>query len=60
MIKLFKAAIMDKLKLTGLDLGQVFNYRCGCACTKINTCTSTKQPNLELKTQPKEVLGYSH
>ncbi len=40
---------MDKLKLTGLNLGRVFNYRCGCA--------SSKQPNLKLKTRPKLVLG---
>jgi hypothetical protein len=25
--------VMDKLKLTGLNLGQVFNYRCGYAST---------------------------
>ncbi len=47
---------MDKLKLTGLNLGQVFNYRYGHASTKISTCTSSKQPNLKLKTRHKPVL----
>jgi hypothetical protein len=27
-----KAAFMDKLKLTGQNLGQVFNFKCGRAC----------------------------
>ncbi len=49
---------MDKLQLTGLNLGRVFNYRCGHAPTQIITCTSSKQPNLQLKTRPKQVLGY--
>jgi hypothetical protein len=29
--KLLKCTTMDKLKLTGLNLGRVFNYRSGCA-----------------------------
>jgi hypothetical protein len=49
---------MDKLKLTGLNLGPVFNYRCVRASTEISTCTSSKQPNLKLKTKPKPVLVY--
>jgi hypothetical protein len=47
---------MDKLKLRGLNLGRVFNYRCGHASTLISTCTSSKQPNLKLKTWPKTIL----
>jgi hypothetical protein len=39
-------------------VGRVFNYRSGRASTQISTCTSSKQPNLLLKTQPKQVLGY--
>jgi hypothetical protein len=45
----------DKLKLTGLNLGRVFNYRCWCGSAWISTCTSSKQPNLKLRTQPKPV-----
>ncbi len=48
---------MDKLQLTGLTLGRVFNNRCWHVSTQINTCTSSKQPNLQLKTWPKQVLG---
>ncbi len=48
---------MDKLKLTGLNLGLVFGYRCGRVSMQISTRTSLKQPNLMLKTQPKPVLG---
>jgi hypothetical protein len=47
-----------KLKLTGLNLGRIFNYRCRCASAWISTCASSKQPNLKLRTQPKPVLGY--
>ncbi len=49
---------MIKLQLTRLNLGRVFNYRCRHASTQISTCTSSKQPNLLLKTQPKQVFGY--
>ncbi len=48
---------MDKLKLTGQNLGRVFHC-------KIHTCKVhaivhiTKQPNLKLKTPPKQLLGY--
>ncbi len=48
---------IDKLQLTGVNLGRVFNYRCGRASTKMNTNTSSKQQNLYLKTRPKQVLG---
>ncbi len=49
---------MDKLNLTGLTLGRVFNYRSGRASAQKSTCTSSKQLKLKLKTQPKSVLGY--
>ncbi len=55
-IKTLNKAI-DKLQPRGLNLGRVFNYRCGCASTQMNKCTSWKQPNLQLKTWPKKVLG---
>ncbi len=48
---------MDKLQLTGLNLGRVFNYRSRHASTQICTFTSSKQPKLQLKTRPKQVLG---
>ncbi len=47
---------MDKLKLIGLNLGRVFNYRCGHMSAKISAQTSSKQTNLKLKTRPKPVL----
>jgi hypothetical protein len=43
---------MDKLQLTGLNLGQVFNNRYGCASTQISTCTLLKQPKLLSKLGP--------
>ncbi len=49
-----KTEAMDKLKLTRLNLGRVCNYRCGRASTQISTRTSSKQPNLLLKTWPKK------
>jgi hypothetical protein len=47
---------MDKLQNTGQNPGLVFNYRCGRASIKMSTSTSYKQPNLLLKTRPKQVL----
>jgi hypothetical protein len=49
---------MDKLKLTGLNLDRVFNSRLGRACIDQAIVHITKQPNLKLKTQPKQLLGY--
>ncbi len=49
---------MDKLQLSQLNLGRVFNNRYGRASTQISTCTLLKQPKLLLKTWPKQVLGY--
>jgi hypothetical protein len=45
---------MDKLKLTGRTLGRVFNFRSGCMSCHAYTAIRS---NLELKTQPKQLLG---
>ncbi len=49
--------VMDKLKLTGLNLGRVFHSRLGRACIGHEIVHLTKQPNLKLKTWPKQLLG---
>ncbi len=38
--------IMDKLKLTGQNLGRVFNSRLGCSCIDHAIVHITKRPNL--------------
>jgi hypothetical protein len=49
---------MDKLKLTGRALGRVFNFRSGCCMHTMHLLPSVAiQPNLELKTLPKQLLG---
>ncbi len=48
---------MDKLKLTGRNLGRVFNSRLDRACIGHAIVHITKQPNLKLKTRPKQLLG---
>jgi hypothetical protein len=48
---------MDKLKLTGRALGRVYNFRSGCMQTMHLLPGVAIQPNLELKTRPKPVLG---
>jgi hypothetical protein len=48
---------MDKLQLTGQNLGRVFNSRSGCMCAMPFRCYEAKQPNLKLKTQPEQLLG---
>jgi hypothetical protein len=48
---------MDKLQLTGQNLGQFFNSRSGCMCAMHLCSYEAKQPNLKLKTQPKQRLG---
>jgi hypothetical protein len=47
---------MDKYKLTGPNLGWVFNFRWGCMCAMYFPCTISIWPNLKLKTQPKQLL----
>ncbi len=48
---------MEKLQLTGQTLGKVFN--CGNACMHTMHLLPgvAIQPNLELKTRPKQLLG---
>ncbi len=48
---------MDKLQLTEQNLGRAFNFRLGHACAYYTVAQITKQPNLKLKTQPKQLLG---
>jgi hypothetical protein len=48
---------MDKLKLTGQSLGRVLNFRSGCMQTMHLLPSVAIQPNLELKTRPKQLLG---
>ncbi len=48
---------MEKLELTGRNLGRVFNSRSGCVGVMQLHCSETKLPNLMLKTRPKQLLG---
>jgi hypothetical protein len=48
---------MDKLQLTGQNLGQVFNFRYGRVHAVHLHCCGVKLPNLKLKTRPKQRLG---
>jgi len=48
---------MDKLNLTGRNLGRVFNSRLGHACICHAIACITRRPNLKLKTRPKQFLG---
>jgi hypothetical protein len=48
---------MDKLQLTGQNLGQVFNFRSGCLHDATFLVLSVKLTNLQLKTRPKPLLG---
>jgi hypothetical protein len=45
---------MDKLQLTGRNLGLVFNYR---MCVMQLFCYKAKQPNLKLKTWQKQLVA---
>ncbi len=56
-VRCMKVQSMDKLKLIGRNLGQVFDFRLGHACKNHAIEHVTKQPNLTLKTQPKQLLG---
>jgi hypothetical protein len=49
---------MDKLQLTGQNLGRVFNSRSGCMGATHLRRYKAKWPNLKLKTRPKRLLGY--
>jgi hypothetical protein len=48
---------MDKLQLTGQNLGRVFNFRSGRLHAATFLLLSIKLPNLQLKTWPKQLLG---
>ncbi len=48
---------MDKLHLTGQNLGRVFNFRNGRVHAVHVLCCGVKLPNLKLKTWPKQLLG---
>ncbi len=49
---------MDKLQLTGRNLGRIFNYRSDRMFIMHLFGYEAKQPNLNLKTRPKQLLGY--
>jgi hypothetical protein len=49
---------MDKLQLTGQNLVRVFNFRFGHLHAEHFWCYQVKLPNLKLKTQHKQPLGY--
>ncbi len=57
-ILLLDSQTMDKIMLTGQNLGRVFNSRLGRACIHHAIVHITKQPNLKLKTWSKQLLGY--
>jgi hypothetical protein len=48
---------MDKLQLTGQNLGRVYNFRNGCLYGVHFLCYGAKLPNLKLKTQTKQFIG---
>jgi hypothetical protein len=48
---------MDKLQLTGQNLGQVFNFRIGRVYAMHFLCCGLKLPSLKLKTWPKPLSG---
>ena len=54
---ILKCWVMDKLQLTGWNLGRVFNFSCGHLHAAACFVSSVKLPNLELKTRPKQLLG---
>jgi hypothetical protein len=48
---------MDRLQLTGQNMGRVFYFRYGRVRAVHFLCLGVKLPNLKMKTQPKQVLG---
>ena len=56
-LKIFNHESMDKLQLTGRALGRVFNFRSGCMHTMHLLPRVAVQPNLELRSRPKQLLG---
>jgi hypothetical protein len=53
----FRTSTMDKLQLTGQNLGRVFNYKSDCMSAMHLFCYEAKQLNLKLKIRPKHLLG---
>jgi len=54
--QLKKRRLRDKLKLTGQNLGRVFNFRSGHLHAATFLESSVKLTNLEVKTLPKQLL----
>jgi hypothetical protein len=52
-----KNSSMEKLQLTGPNLGQVFNFRAGCVHAMHLCSYIVKLPKLKLKIRPKQLLG---
>jgi hypothetical protein len=48
---------MEKLQLTGRNLGRVYNLRNGCLHAMHLLYYGVKLSNLKLKTRPKQLLG---
>ncbi len=48
---------MDKLQLTGQNLGRVFNFRNVPLHAAHLWCYQAKRPNLMMKTRPEQLLG---
>jgi len=49
---------MDKLNVAEQNLGLDFKFRYGLVLATCNSFCTVKLPNLKLKTQPKQLLGY--
>jgi hypothetical protein len=56
-LKRSRSLPMDKLQLTGQNLGRVFNSRSSRVHAQQLHFSEMKQPNLKLKTRPKQLLG---
>jgi hypothetical protein len=48
---------MDKLQLTGRNLGRVFNFRRGHLHGALVWCYRVKLTSFKLKTRPKQLIG---
>ncbi len=48
---------MDKLQLTGQNLGRAFNFRSGHFHVAHSWCHQLKLPSLKLRTRPEQLLG---
>jgi hypothetical protein len=52
------AQCMDKLQLTGRNLGRIFNFKNGRVQVLRFLCYGVKLHKFKLKTRPKQPLGY--